>query len=98
MSRPIDADALKDAIVEKGQRNRRYKLSETWELNRDEIWDVINAQPTIELERKAGQWTEISPFEDCRYVKCNRCNITQVLYFGKPNPNYCPSCGADMRG
>lgn len=48
--RTIDADALKYAIVEEGQRSKRYKLGEFWELNGDEIWRVIDAQPTIETE------------------------------------------------
>lgn len=48
--RTIDADALKYAIVEEGQRSKRYKLGEFWELNGDEIWQVIDAQSTIEPE------------------------------------------------
>lgn len=48
--RLIDADALKINIVEEGQRSRRYKLGEIWELNKDEIYKVIDEQPTIEPE------------------------------------------------
>ena len=48
--RTIDADALKLAIVEEGQRSKRYKIGEFWELNGDEIRQVIDAQPTIEPE------------------------------------------------
>ena len=48
--RAIDADALKLAIVEEGQRSKRYKIGEFWELNGDEIRQVIDAQPTIEPE------------------------------------------------
>lgn len=57
MSRLIDADALKYAIVEEGQRSKRYKLGEFWELNGDEIWQVIDAQPTIESE---SHWIPVS--------------------------------------
>lgn len=49
--RMIDADLLKIDIVEEGQRSRRYKLGEIWELNRDEIYKVIDEQPTIKPER-----------------------------------------------
>ena len=48
--RMINADALKLAIVEEGQRSKRYKIGEFWELNGDEIRQVIDAQPTIESE------------------------------------------------
>lgn len=50
--RTIDADALKYAIVEEGQRSKRYKIGEFWELNRDELWQVIDAQPTIAWKRE----------------------------------------------
>lgn len=50
----------------------------------------LNAQS----ERKKGKWIVTSEFEDCRYVKCNQCNVTQVFYYGKPLTNYCPDCGS----
>jgi len=49
-------------------------------------------------ERKKGKWIVTSEFEDCRYVKCNQCKVTQVFYYNKPLTNFCPNCGADMRG
>lgn len=55
--RMINADTLKYDIVEEGQRSKRYKIGEFWELNRDEIWKVIDEQPTIEPERK---WIPVS--------------------------------------
>lgn len=58
-----------------------------------EISDLPPAQP----ERKTGKWVVTSEFEDCRYAKCNQCNVTQVFYYNKPLTNYCPNCGADMR-
>ena len=51
-----------------------------------------------EPERKKGEWIITSEFEDCYYAKCNQCNTTQVFYFNKPLTNFCPNCGADMRG
>ena len=53
--------------------------------------------PTIE-ERKKGEWIVTSEFEDCRYAKCNQCKVTQVFYYNKQLTNFCPNCGADMRG
>ena len=54
--------------------------------------------PSAEPERKKGKWIITSEFEDCRYAKCNQCNVTQVFYYDKPLTNFCPDCGADMRG
>ena len=55
-------------------------------------------RPSAQPERKKGQWIVTSEFEDCRYVKCNQCKVTQVFYYNKPLTNFCPNCGADMRG
>lgn len=54
--------------------------------------------PPEEPERKKGEWIVTNEFEDCIYAKCNQCQVTQVFYYGKPLTNFCPNCGADMRG
>ena len=61
--------------------------------------DAIAEQEIIQLpERKKGKWIVTSEFEDCRYAKCNQCKVTQVFYYNKPLTNFCPNCGADMKG
>ena len=56
--------------------------------------DIENA-PTIE-ERKTGEWID-ETFEPWGLVyhpyKCNQCGE-----HSEANSNYCPNCGADMRG
>lgn len=42
------------AFVEKGQRSHRYKLGELWELNGEEIRDVLNNLPSAKLEQKTS--------------------------------------------
>lgn len=44
----ISRQAVKLAIVEKGQASRRYKLGETWELNREEAWEAIDSVPSAQ--------------------------------------------------
>lgn len=58
----------------------------------------LKSLPSAQPERKNGEWIVTSEFEDCRYVKCNQCKVTQVFYYNKPLTNFCPNCGADMRG
>lgn len=41
----INADELKNNIINKGQSSRRYKLGENWELNYKEICEVIDEAP-----------------------------------------------------
>lgn len=51
---------------------------------------------TLQPERKNGEWTID---EDCegksRTVTCNLCGYEE---FNWHNPNFCPNCGAYMRG
>ena len=58
------------------------------------ICDYLDAQPTAE-ERPQGKWEE--PFESNgkTYHKCNYCHISSELIL---IDNFCPNCGADMKG
>ena len=90
--RLIDADALKAEIMKAlGISEARYLLP-----SENAIWKIIDKMPTIEPERKKGEWIVTSEFEDCYYAKCNQCNTTQVFYFNKPLTNFCPNCGKPM--
>ena len=43
----IDADEIFVEFVIEGQRSKRYKLGEKWELNGEEIRSVISRLPTV---------------------------------------------------
>lgn len=53
------------ALVEKGQASKRYKLGETWELNGEEIREVLDALPSAQ--------PEIIRCKDCKYYKYGIC-------------------------
>lgn len=88
--RLIDADALiaemHNVILEDGEDRRTF-------------YEVIERQPTIE-ERKRGKWIS----QD--HNKVNNMTSTAVYYYPKCSvcgycaypANFCPNCGADMRG
>ena len=84
--RPIDADELK------------IDYGFTWDdiaPTYDEMYALIDRQPTIELERKKGKWT----FHKDGSGTCSECGITQKAVWDMDNwQNYCGHCGADMRG
>lgn len=48
MSDLISRQAAIEALLEKGQSSRRYKLGEIWELNFDEIREVFATVPSEE--------------------------------------------------
>lgn len=57
----------------------------------------IKNLPSIELERKKGEWIKVGYFG--RSYKCNQCK--NYLDFngvnaGRGDANYCPNCGAEM--
>lgn len=91
--RLIDADELDDIIQILNEKD--------WGITRGEyklIDSVLFEFPTIE-ERKKGHWIKEYWMSE-RVRKCSACNIAQTVttHKGKVNFNFCPMCGADMRG
>ena len=89
------------ALVGKGQASKRYKLGQIWELNFDEIREAIAKVPSAQPERKKGKWMR----QESDYFWADICSECRVAYIGenygmfnKPPVNYCPNCGAYMRG
>lgn len=58
----------------------------------------------IELERKKGKWiatheTNLLSHPDSITYVCSECGYKSYTLFGMPSvTNFCPNCGADMRG
>lgn len=96
--RLIDADALLELYAD-----RLEKLEERYGVYSSECgvlagaMKLLEIQPTIEPERKKGQW-EMKPdpygfFEEIPV--CSECGCTTAM---RKTYNFCPNCGADMRG
>lgn len=102
MTRLIDADALKEQFSEiVGE----YIVSE--------IISIIDNAPTVEYtfeeafqktvcdnklycpSRPKGEWEEPFEMNGKSYHKCTHCHISTELILIS---NFCPNCGADMRG
>ena len=56
------------------------------------IIDIEHA-PTITPERKTGKWIFLGDG-----YKCNKCRSVYSWWADSQTSNYCPNCGADMRG
>lgn len=100
--RLIDADRLKEEIVEAGQRSTRYRIGEFWELNRGEIWKVIDEQPTVQSERdipiKPHETTDTAWGIPNRQAVCPKCDyyLGHVVFLGDGKGRkvtYCETCG-----
>lgn len=91
--RLIDADAL---LTDRRKR-MYYHLP-----NGDTAIPIIDIEhaPTIE-ERKTGEWIDAVINHDSGELPiqvCNQCNTFFPLAYTGGGHNFCPNCGADMRG
>lgn len=88
MTRYIDADALIEAMT---------KFSNA--IGEDMTHAIFYAHiaPTVDaVPVKRGKWIESDEYDEYRgrLYRCSNCNTFVVSDFD----NYCPYCGADMRG
>ena len=56
-----------------------------------ECYEVL---PSVTPQPKKGYWIDI----DATHSECNRCGAVFEIVSGNGEANYCPNCGADMRG
>ena len=90
----VSREAVYEAMVEKGQRSRRYRLGETWELNGTEIREALDTVPSVTPKRKKGKWLDNYQYG----YKCSECGAYLEIDCGDVEMNFCPNCNADMRG
>ena len=86
--------ALKDNMVEMGGDD----FSEMG-VHSDDIDAVINGIPTIEPKR--GEWakrTHNTLIAQVNFAYCSECGQPIMHEHTRPLWNFCPNCGADMRG
>ena len=97
--RLIDADKIPWTDLNDDMPNTKIKVLITFA-------EKVNRMPTVE-ERKTGKW--IPHIEKSReYIGTFLVNVTYDYWFcdacgyrvdnGRPMYNFCPHCGADMRG
>ncbi len=85
MSRYIDADALK-----KRYREVAFKDGMTEGVVRFLIETNIDSAPSVVPQAKEGEWS-LTLNDDYR---CTACGLITSSY----KANYCPNCGAKMKG
>lgn len=104
--RPIDADALKELVIETLERIAKMPA-----MNHEEmhviaacrmLCEMIDDAPAIDYAPVMhGEWNEVEGYDgDCHY-QCSLCGEEWTLNDGTPvenNMNYCPRCGARMDG
>lgn len=74
-----------------------HKSEEVWA---DDIAKAIDIAIKALKSQKIGKWIEHEDWYDT-YYECSSCGEAFSLIEGTPEDNeynYCPNCGADMRG
>lgn len=102
--RAIDADALerilRNAITIMKSVTVALDVEDDKEFQMEikaytDILNGVKEQPTIEPERKKGKWT-VKEGELLSLDECSVCR--KIVIHRAPHYNFCPHCGADMRG
>lgn len=97
--RLIDADVLKDRLQSLAHYDWNQGASTTWANAYSECGDMVEEMPTIEPERKKGKWVhdgyDFPHGND--WIHCSVCG-KRGINVPADLTNYCPNCGAEMRG
>lgn len=65
------------------------------------LLDAFETVLPYEQPERKGEWLEVEDWNGDFYYECSECKEPFVLFDGTPQDNlynYCPNCGADMRG
>ena len=89
----ISKQVLLEAIVEKGQSSRRYKLGDIWELNFSEIREVVDSIPSTVFEG-SGLEVKVDGKHSVMQIQglCSNCR-KKVEY---TVDTFCPNCGMKL--
>ena len=61
--------------------------------------DDMKSLPSAQPERKKGEWIEVDDPDNRISGRCSICDWEALLYeTDVVGMDYCPNCGADMRG
>ena len=104
MSELISRKAVIDAIstwdkfgVDERSRIVRWREGLVPYVKLEDVITAISNTPPTQSEPKRGKWLDANICGELPVIVCNQCNTFYPLSFGEFH-NFCPNCGADMRG
>ena len=104
MGDTISRQAAIDTLMEKDKKLRNINwydkpYAEAECRGIDEALSIISNLPSAQPERKKGKWIEVDDSDNRISGRCSICDWEALLYeTDVVGMDYCPNCGADMRG
>ena len=84
-------EKVKDTIYRQAAIDVAVKSADPY--YKDSITEELMNLPSAQTERKRGKWIYDG---DC--YKCNKCGTVYGWWADSQTSNFCPNCGANMRG
>ena len=106
----ISRQAAIDAFLTELTKRERKNLLHTWSTVEVKYFvvDMLEKSPSAQPERKKGKWVEVAVTDGydkdgiktwISVMQCDQCGfIVNAVEGHMAQYNYCPNCGADMRG
>lgn len=97
MSDLIDRQTAIDALEERLQANGYSNVALVSELNRS--IGYLKQLPSAQPEQKRGSWEYVKKrLARGGYVDASECSVCHKMIMPHLKPNFCPNCGAEMKG
>jgi len=91
--RPIDADALKDELELADFETDSRMFGGQTVLFEDSVFKIVDSAPTLSPDEVLGVGEWISNHDGS--WNCSECGLRVLIY---AKGNFCPNCGARMKG
>ena len=96
----LEQQPCEDAVSRKVALDSLEELDWDTTYERSQVEEMLKSLPSVTPIRPKGKWIE-KVDEETAYSKtwhyeCSECGKNNTCFGG--NPNFCPHCGADMRG
>lgn len=100
---------IQSQIIKQDEENMMFAVNQTvgYDVDKQELIKALNydrnqyhigfEDARKMYERPKGEWLLIGHDDTCNFYRCSFCGYEEHDNFTKHN-NFCPDCGADMRG
>ena len=87
-------------LISRKEAIKAVKFYETFYDPYPRVIEALEDLPSVQPEREKGKWLKAGTRMGIPLFECSLCECGDEVptVMGKPSYNFCPYCGADMRG